>query len=117
LPTISNLISYVFSLPGVYKIHNGWSKYLLRQAMAGLVPDEITARTDKVGFNTPEYYWLHELKDQLLPAMWSPGLDDFVDYRKLSADWEDVLGRQSKWGITAIWRYINFALWKKRFGL
>jgi asparagine synthase (glutamine-hydrolysing) len=112
-----DLITYVFSLPGVYKIHNGWSKYLLRQSMAGLVPDEITVRTDKIGFSTPEYLWIADCKDELLSGMKSDGLDYFVDYGKFSNNWDQLVhGRKGAMG-TTIWRYVNFALWKKRFGM
>jgi asparagine synthase (glutamine-hydrolysing) len=112
-----DLISYTFSVPGVYKIHHGWNKYLLRQAMVGVVPQPILERTDKIGFNTPEYDWLCRLRRELPTAMWSPGIDEFLDWPKLSADWDGLVDRQEKQGITTLWRYVNFALWKKRFGM
>lgn len=49
-----NLIEYCFQIPSVYKIHNGFSKYILRQAMDGILPEQIRKRVDKVGFATPE---------------------------------------------------------------
>jgi asparagine synthase (glutamine-hydrolysing) len=110
-----DLIKYTFSVPSVYKIHNGWNKYLLRQAVDGVVPDAIAARADKVGFETPEYFWLTELKDRLLPLMKSDGIDHFLDYKKMTQDWNSMIQSQQKTSITVTWRYINFALWKKRF--
>jgi asparagine synthase (glutamine-hydrolysing) len=50
-----DLIEYVFSIPGVYKIHHGWSKYLLRRSMDEFIPAPIINRTDKIGFATPEH--------------------------------------------------------------
>ena len=35
------LAEFVFSIPSTFKIHNGWTKYLLRTSMIGIVPDEI----------------------------------------------------------------------------
>ena len=35
------LVDYVNSLPGSYKIRNGETKYLLKQAAKGLLPDDI----------------------------------------------------------------------------
>jgi asparagine synthase (glutamine-hydrolysing) len=49
------LVDYVFSLPGIYKIHNGWTKWLLRRAMKDLLPESIVWRRDKLGFATPEW--------------------------------------------------------------
>jgi len=49
------LVDYVFALPAVYKIHHGWTKWLLRLAVRDLVPPEITWRKDKMGFATPSW--------------------------------------------------------------
>jgi asparagine synthase (glutamine-hydrolysing) len=112
-----NLISYTFSVPSMYKMHNGWNKFLLRRAVSGVVPEAIVRRTDKIGFGTPEYQWMVGLKQELLDAMKSDGLDYFLDYGKFSKDWDQLMSGQNAVMGTPIWRYVNFALWKKRFGL
>ena len=33
--------------------HDGWSKHLLREAMAGILPEEVRTRRDKMGYDTP----------------------------------------------------------------
>ena len=42
---------------------NGRTKHILRLALAGLVPDEILARQDRVGFAVPALPWLLEQRD------------------------------------------------------
>jgi len=49
------LVDYVFSIPGIYKIHNGWTKWLLRLATKDLLPEAIVWRRDKLGFATPAW--------------------------------------------------------------
>jgi asparagine synthase (glutamine-hydrolysing) len=49
------LVDYVSAIPGIYKIRNGWSKWLLRLAVKDLLPPEIVWRKDKVGFATPQW--------------------------------------------------------------
>jgi asparagine synthase (glutamine-hydrolysing) len=49
------LVDYVFSIPAVYKIHKGWTKWLLRLAVKDLLPSEIVWRKDKLGFATPRW--------------------------------------------------------------
>jgi asparagine synthase (glutamine-hydrolysing) len=112
-----DLINYTFTVPSIYKIHDGWNKYLLRKAVSSVVPEEIVRRTDKIGFNTPEYDWILALKTEILSRMKSEGLDYFIDYNSISKDWDGLVAGQQKTGITTLWRYINFALWKKRFSL
>jgi asparagine synthase (glutamine-hydrolysing) len=49
------LVDYVFAIPAVYKIHHGWSKWLLRLAVRDLLPPEIVWRRDKLGFAAPAW--------------------------------------------------------------
>jgi asparagine synthase (glutamine-hydrolysing) len=42
------------------KMHNGFTKYMLRQSMNTLLPSSITWRTDKVGFEPPQHQWMQD---------------------------------------------------------
>jgi asparagine synthase (glutamine-hydrolysing) len=53
--TDHRIVDYVFSLPAVYKIRHGWTKWLLRLAVKDLLPPEIVWRKDKLGFATPQW--------------------------------------------------------------
>lgn len=52
------LVQFIFSLPAQLKIHDGWTKCLLRYAMDKKLPDEIVWRKEKVGFETPQLQWM-----------------------------------------------------------
>jgi asparagine synthase (glutamine-hydrolysing) len=52
------LVEFSYSLPSTYKIHNGWSKYLLRKSFEGIIPEKITWRKDKIGYAPPENQWM-----------------------------------------------------------
>lgn len=52
------LIEFSLSVPGCYKVHAGYTKYLARLAFDGKLPDEITWRKDKMGWPVPEARWL-----------------------------------------------------------
>jgi asparagine synthase (glutamine-hydrolysing) len=54
------LVEFVFSLPANQKINRGLTKAILRNALKGVLPDEVRLRTDKMGFVTPEAVWLAE---------------------------------------------------------
>lgn len=47
------LVEFVFTLPAVFKVNNGFSKYLLREVMAELAPKEVVWRVDKIGYEPP----------------------------------------------------------------
>lgn len=60
------LVEYGVSLPDHLKVHNGWSKYAVRQAMRGLLPESVRLRKSKLGFAAPDRSWpLRELRSQV----------------------------------------------------
>jgi asparagine synthase (glutamine-hydrolysing) len=59
LPYLNHsLAEFLFSLPPSYKIHDGYSKYILRTAMMDLLPSDITWRKDKTAFEPPQKEWM-----------------------------------------------------------
>ena len=68
LPFLSHeLVQFVFSLPSNYKIHNGWTKWLLRKAIETKLPKEIVWRREKIGFEPPQKSWMeHGLLKEFL---------------------------------------------------
>jgi asparagine synthase (glutamine-hydrolysing) len=51
------LVELALSLPGDSKISDGWTKYVLRKAMSGRMPDSIVWRRNKMGFEAPASKW------------------------------------------------------------
>jgi asparagine synthase (glutamine-hydrolysing) len=109
-----DLIEYIFSIPGAYKIHHGWSKYLLRRSMSEFVPEQIINRTDKIGFATPEYEWLGTIKPHIFDDI-NPDINSILNIQLMKKNWDKIFIKQNKLGITNIWRYINFILWFKLY--
>ncbi|MGG9971002.1 asparagine synthase (glutamine-hydrolyzing) [Ferruginibacter sp. SUN002] len=76
LPFLNHeLVEFVFSLSSKFKIHDGWTKWLLRMSMDKKLPDEIVWRKDKIGYETPQQQWMtdpvlqdyiHEAKKKLV---------------------------------------------------
>lgn len=51
------LVEYIISLPCDYKIRNGLSKYIFREAITEL-PEPIRSRANKMGFVAPDEPWI-----------------------------------------------------------
>lgn len=51
------LVEFSLSLPGDFKIADGWTKLILRRAMTSRMPDSITWRRNKMGFEAPASKW------------------------------------------------------------
>lgn len=54
------LVEFIFSLPAGFKIRNGFTKWILRQAVEQQLPESIVWRRDKTGFETPQQQWMQQ---------------------------------------------------------
>lgn len=55
LPFLNHeLAEFIFTLPDRFKINNGWTKWIARRSFNKKLPDEITWRKEKVGFEPPD---------------------------------------------------------------
>ena len=52
------IVSYAFSIGWKSKLHSGYSKSIIRDAMAPFMPQDIAYRKTKIGFNTPIVEWM-----------------------------------------------------------
>jgi asparagine synthase (glutamine-hydrolysing) len=66
-----DVMELAFSMPGDLKIHNGTRKYILKQALRGLVPDRILDRS-KEGFSIPMKNWLRQELKPLMEQLLAP---------------------------------------------
>jgi asparagine synthase (glutamine-hydrolysing) len=53
------VVEYGLSLPDDLKVHDGWSKCAVREAMRGLLPEDVRLRTSKLAFEAPDRAWLN----------------------------------------------------------
>lgn len=60
------MVAFLFTLPASFKIRDGWTKWLLRTSMQSCLPESITWRKDKVGFEPPQKKWMQDARMQEL---------------------------------------------------
>jgi asparagine synthase (glutamine-hydrolysing) len=54
------LVEFSATIPSALKIRNGQVKYIQHEALAGVLPDEIVFRKNKMGHNVPMKNWMRE---------------------------------------------------------
>ena len=110
------LVEFVFSLPACYKIHNGWTKYLLRISTGGLLPEKIRWRKDKLGFPTPEAAWMRENGGRIREVFASKDFraSAYLDEKRILRDLDKLLSIESADGLSALWKPLNLELWLRR---
>jgi len=109
------LVEFAFSLPSAYKIHDGWTKWILREAMKCVLPEDIRWRQDKLGFPTPQQHWLSQNKSNIrgLFSHRDCMCSGYINTTRIGGDLDALL--QSDASAAAFWRIINLELWMKAF--
>jgi asparagine synthase (glutamine-hydrolysing) len=117
------LVEFCLALPANQKLHQGWSRLVLRRAMNGILPSEIQWRKDKLNFlpNFSRGLLLFERKrlDELI--LKDLGLiEEYIDVMSLRKIYLQFISNQSKtkpYDVSAIWTVISLALWLKHTGI
>ena len=103
------LVDFTFSIPTHYKVHQGITKYILREAMKNELPLKVYARTDKKGFVSPgETQWLRGSLGFLLdmPLQNITGVHT-AKARKIIDDYRRGNNRHAK----LVWRLAHLNYW------
>ena len=117
------LVTFSFGLPASSKIGGGYTKRILRDAVAGIIPEKIYRRQSKIGFNSPMIEWYNGgmiplLKFIVNHKLWidspfwdGPALKTYILNKSESKKWT-----YNDWGTTLkVWTMINIVLWQMLF--
>lgn len=101
----------LLSMPESYLISpQGKTKNVFREAMRGIVPDEVLNRKDKIGFATPEAQWLLSIAD--IACDWLAADLDLPFLKTATVLKEfDLIKTGQKPFTWQVWRWINFSRW------
>lgn len=113
VPLLDNdLVDYCMRVPGRYRVRWGRKKWLLKKALAGVVPSHILS-SKKTGFGVPFGQWLRlVLKPQFFDQLASferihPGI---LDRRVICRLYDQHLSGQRDWSFL-LWKLLNFTIW------
>ncbi|MBU0679232.1 MAG: asparagine synthase (glutamine-hydrolyzing), partial [Verrucomicrobia bacterium] len=113
-----HLVEYTCQINPVYKLKGLKTKYVLKQAMKGMLPDRIIRRR-KAGFMIPLAKWLAKdlrgMVEDLCSegALASDGLFDPAFVRQMLNDHFEEKRDYRK----MIWTLLTFQIWKRKYGL
>lgn len=114
------LVTYTMALPDGIKSAEGYSKFVARRAMAGLMPEAIRMGSRKVGFNSPMPEWLNGPLDAWVRALLArsvPSFSDLIDEPALHRS-VNRLSQHKRWdweSVGRIWPYLHLKWMLNRF--
>jgi asparagine synthase (glutamine-hydrolysing) len=108
------------SLPDHLKINHGWSKFVVRQAMAGLLPDSVRLRTTKLGFAAPDRSWLSGYLRGQITELLAGDLRcrRYVDVAALRQWHASALSQNANAeSLNGLFRILSLEMWMRAFSL
>lgn len=106
---------FALSLPEEYLVSpEGQTKHVLREAVKGLLPQEILERKDKVAFITAESDWLRVQSCYVEELIASAGDVPFIRRDELLKEWQGCMHSGGRI-YSRVWRWINYIRWVQLF--
>ena len=115
------IIEFAFSLPETQKIRNGWTKYILRSAMKGFIPEAVRRRK-KFGTPIPLERWMQDLRGEIREVFNSSKFRERGYFNQAAV--LDVFDRYCDGRLSrldrefyadVLWRIFNLELWLETF--
>lgn len=112
------LVEFGYNLPIEFKIKDGFSKYVLRKSMDGVIPNQIAFRKDKVGFATAEKIWVKEVLKKSFIETIREGVEsqDGIINKQILVLFDEFLKGKNNYQ-PFFFRVYNYYQWKKIFNI
>jgi asparagine synthase (glutamine-hydrolysing) len=104
------LFNFVLSLDAQLKLNSGWSKYILRQALNGYLPESVKNRTDKMGYDTPSKRLLLDNKEFFLEILKRNLDDNYINVKNVMKDFTNDGINES-----LLCRIFTFLSWREAY--
>ncbi len=106
------LVEFAFAMPAEFKIHNGVGKYMLREILKPLVPDDISY-APKRALQTPQREWLaNELKaftEENLNTLKLSPVAAWFNFSEIEQEWNAYKNGDNESSFH-IWQWVNSAM-------
>jgi asparagine synthase (glutamine-hydrolysing) len=104
------LLEFVLGQPLDLLFRQGWSKYILRKAMHGLLPEAVENRTDKMGYDTPTRRLIRENREVFLPLLQRHAGDSVLDTEAIVRDFDSPRIQEN-----LLCGAVSYLSWKEMF--
>ncbi len=107
------VVEKALSIPFNQKIHHGHTKYILRESMKGILPDNIYTRKNKLGYATPFDYWTRKYyMDTYTDIVSNTQIKNLIGAKVLD-DTINEFRKNGDYNIWQMWQFLVISLWYK----
>ncbi|MDR1422562.1 MAG: hypothetical protein LBI64_06845 [Coriobacteriales bacterium] len=113
----TELVRFIFSQNDEAIIKDSWNKRLLSDAISDILPSEVWARRNKIGFSTPEDEWFEVLKDTVRELFLSESFAarPYFDRDAVLEAFDAFADGTGEASTMTFWRLLNVELWLREF--
>ncbi len=120
VPFLDNdLSAYAMGVPSSIKMRGGIKKCLLKQALRGIVPEDIL-NGPKTGFGVPVTHWLKTSLYPYMEAVFEEAAGNQInlfDEKALKTLMREHKLRGNRQSAFILWKALNFSLWMKQYNV
>jgi len=103
------------------KLRNGWTKWILREALKGTLPEPVRTRKTKLGFETPQRSWLSQDACGTIRSLFQQNdcrTGHILSVDKVRDEFENFFaGKPGSLTDIALFRVLNLELWSQIFAV
>lgn len=103
------------------KLRQGWTKWIHRQALKGILPEKVRLRRTKLGFDAPQTRWMqHDLREQIKEEIASSELrmKRFLLEKNVSEEFRRFFaGDPNSLSDSALFRVLDLERWGRVFSV
>ncbi len=120
-----DVVEYMFRIPAQLKIRSGVTKYLLRQAMKGVLTESTRTRVAKTGWNAPAHLWfssagLNQVKELVNSSDFRlAALYDHPALQSIIREHEEIVSSNIPRAnhMMFLWQLVNLEAWFREFNV
>jgi asparagine synthase (glutamine-hydrolysing) len=115
------LASFAVNCRSSLKLRDGWTKWILRNAMRGVLPEAVRLRKSKLGFATPQREWLRMDARGMIRSMIHERdlkMNRILSTKKVCEEFDDFLAdKPGSLTDVELFRVLNLELWARVFDI
>jgi asparagine synthase (glutamine-hydrolysing) len=112
-----NLAAFALSIPPEMKLKGGWSRYILRRAMSGILPEKVQWRGGKISLAKVYPYMLQRYaREYVNDVLENPPtlLERYLNLHAVRAIYQRFLKEKNTCDLEWVWHTVVFSVWMKQ---
>ena len=110
------LVEFCLALPAQQKLGQGWTRNILRQSLAGILPEQVRLRNNKANLEDNFVYTLLKYERERVDDLILTGSDaagKYLDLNVVRAAYQRLTSPQKYNGqdIMTVWKAVNLKMW------